>query len=257
MAGLHIVDAVQTDSISNKAGTGAPTFPFGVSTRGSANLPAQATAWTLTADSPEDLYISSPAAPITQALPTTNVKAGKRFRLTVAGATETNYVALQSSGANEIDRIGGTGYILVQALQDAPTTAAHWKVMQLEENSNTIAAVTTGDIGVNSNTIVFRKKQFSSDGICWMEFASATAASGGTSSIGIPASTLPARFRPASAKRVVGILLSNNIVVAAAITVSTDGSVTYKKYDGSNFSGTTGLSDGTTTYHSTSPWIVY
>jgi len=86
---------------------------------------------TLSAASPKQGYVSSPAAAVTVTLPTTDVKAGFVYKLDVEGATETNFVRLNSSGGNEIDRIGGEGFIQVMALQDSPTTAAHWRVVNI------------------------------------------------------------------------------------------------------------------------------
>jgi hypothetical protein len=91
------------------------------------------TSTTLTVASPKQGYVSSPAAAVTVTLPTTDVKAGFRYKLDVTGATETNFVALNSGGGNEVDRIGGEGFIEVIALQDAPTTAAHWRVVNIRE----------------------------------------------------------------------------------------------------------------------------
>lgn len=114
--------------------------------------PAQATAFSLSATSPEYIYISSPTSAINQDLPTTNVTAGQLFRLIVTGATSTNTVTLRSSNADTIDIIAGSGYILVQALQAAPTAAAHWKVLDVYEEASYIFTST----GLTSNqTLTF------------------------------------------------------------------------------------------------------
>lgn len=92
---------------------------------------SSATAQTLTADSPEFILLASPSGAINQDLPTTSVKRGKKFILMVTGATATNTVTLRSSGANNIAIFGGDGYCLVIALQDTPTTAAHWGLVSI------------------------------------------------------------------------------------------------------------------------------
>jgi hypothetical protein len=101
----------------------------------------------LTIASPKQGYVSSPAAAVTVTLPTTDVKAGFVYKIDVVGATETNFVRLNSSGGNEVDRIGGEGFIQVMALQDSPTTAAHWRIVNMYEKSTTapVGSVTFGN----------------------------------------------------------------------------------------------------------------
>jgi hypothetical protein len=128
--------------------------PQGLSSRGDGcpTLHAAVSGHTLDADSAECFRFTSPAGAISQTLPTANVKKGKRFTLLVTGATETNYVALSCGG--EIDRIAGDGVIEVVSLQDAPTTAAHWRVTNLSENASfdlTATGANTGAIAVLAN----------------------------------------------------------------------------------------------------------
>jgi hypothetical protein len=70
------------------------------------------------------------------------IPAGTVFKILVEGASETNFVMLQAVDGStfvEIDRIGfsgganSSGFIEVMALQDNPTTAAHWRVVAIEE----------------------------------------------------------------------------------------------------------------------------
>jgi len=91
----------------------------------------QATAPTITVDSPEVIRIAAPASAITVTLPSTDIKAGKQYTLLVNGATTTNTVTLDSSDSDAIDVIKGTGRIKVIALQDMPTDATHWEVIEL------------------------------------------------------------------------------------------------------------------------------
>ncbi len=124
---------------SNILNDGSADSPRGWASAGDAN-------YTFTSTGPMRVRVASPSTARTVTLPTTGIKAGAEFELLVTGATETNYVVLNSSGANEVDRIGGSGKILVVALQDAPTTAAHWQVVDVWETGVTISATLTGAI---------------------------------------------------------------------------------------------------------------
>lgn len=119
----------------------------------------QATAITLTATSPEEIYISSPTGAVTQVLPTTGVVAGKKFRLIVAGATLTNTVTLQSSSTGTIDIIGGSGFIQVQALIANPTTPAHWKVIDVYETAVSVFALQGATSAPNLTSNIQRRNK--------------------------------------------------------------------------------------------------
>lgn len=152
---------------------------------------SQATAHTLTYQSPQDIYISSPASAINQDLPTTNVLAGQLFRLIVSDATETNYVALRSSGGNEIDRIGGQGFILVQALQNAPTTAGHWKIIDLYEQQAVTITWAFGS-GATFNTVMVRSRRNNSVN---MSIQGGTVSGSSSGYINV-SGAVPSRYRP-------------------------------------------------------------
>src|SRR6187431_2331365 len=84
--------------------------------------------------------VLNPAGDITVRLPTTNVKAGETVRIT---NRSTNIVTVQSSGANDID-LFSTGSITVVALQDTPTSAAHWHVLDVKEAISFTTAPSSG-----------------------------------------------------------------------------------------------------------------
>lgn len=94
----------------------------------------QATAPTLTADSPEEIILT-PVADITVPLPTGTVAsgnpvwAGRRFRFT-NNAAPTNpggpYVLVNASGGGALPPVPPGSVHEYRALQDAPTTPAHW-----------------------------------------------------------------------------------------------------------------------------------
>jgi hypothetical protein len=134
--------------------TSTPTFQAvnaNIANDGSANSPrgwaiATDANYTFSSTGPSRVRCSGMTAAKTVTLPTTGIKAGAEFEVIVSGATEANYVALNSSGANEVDRIGGSGKIVVVALQDTPTTAGHWAVVDVWETGVAISATLTGAI---------------------------------------------------------------------------------------------------------------
>jgi len=75
------------------------------------------------------VQVLNPAGAITVKLPTTSVLAGEVFTIVNQSA---NLVTVQSSGANTIDEIIA-GYVKVVALQDAPTSSSHWRVIDVAE----------------------------------------------------------------------------------------------------------------------------
>lgn len=84
----------------------------------------QATAPTLTSESPEVLVLT-PVAPITLALPTTGVWAGRRFKIINLGSAA-NTITVNASGGTTVGVIPGGQNLELCAYQDAPTTNAHW-----------------------------------------------------------------------------------------------------------------------------------
>jgi len=107
----------------------------------------------LTSSSPRLGIVASPAAAVTITLPTTGITKGYRYRLEVSGATETNYVALNSSGGNEVDRIGGAGFLEVMALQDVPTAAAHWRVIDVDERTGALTFSIASGAGTGASNL--------------------------------------------------------------------------------------------------------
>jgi hypothetical protein len=158
---------------------------------------------TMIASSPTVQRIASPASAVTVTLPTTGIKAGYQMKLIVSGATETNYVALQSSGANEIDRIGGDGVIDVVALQDSPTTAAHWSIINIQEKSTASLTFSSG-AGTSAvypaSSSAFYSRNNKSVSIVFYNSGSGTTGSGSTTiSINTATGVVPSRYRPTAA----------------------------------------------------------
>lgn len=98
-------------------------------------------------------------------LPTTGILAGDQFRIENIGSAE---LGLKSSAgtaftiANSANMDGtiGVGFIRVMALQNTPTTPAHWQVLEVIEKSSWATTFTFnggGTVTTSSATILFQR----------------------------------------------------------------------------------------------------
>lgn len=213
------------------------TFPMGMTSRGGNGFLTGATAHILDADSPMSISIVNPASAINQDIPTSGVLAGRQFLLQVSGATETNYVAFRSSGGNEIDRIGGAGFIFVEALIDNPTTAAHWRVIDAYERTGVITSIPTGANTQTVSMILMRRQRMASF------FTSQPAVAAAASpNITLPAGSIPARFRSPTTFWASTVVINNSSQFSGICQIVADGSVVFFKSDLTNFTGLSGVS---------------
>lgn len=135
--------------------------------------------------------VINPSGAITVKLPTTSILAGET--VTIVNRS-TNLVTVQSSGANLIDAIA-TGTISIVALQDTPTTAAHWFVSYLNESGTFVANFT----GPRSPAVTFRYGRTSSGNGSQVSLVSPdnnTSACSPATFFSSGSSDLPQRLRP-------------------------------------------------------------
>lgn len=99
-------------------------------------------------DAPVQFWTGSSTSQ-TVKLPTTNVKAGQTYEIR-NNCTSTGIVTVQSSGANDILPMSGGCIAVFRALQDTPTTDAHWSFKKYAKNSYTNTSLTT-DTGTTLN----------------------------------------------------------------------------------------------------------
>jgi hypothetical protein len=83
-------------------------------------------------------------------LPTTGVVAGQQYRIENRGTSEAAVLTIQSSGANEILKLGYGCSAMFIAVQSTPTTAAHWIFYKGGRNVLTATSYTT-DTGTSLN----------------------------------------------------------------------------------------------------------
>ncbi len=71
----------------------------------------------------------------------------------------TDLITIQSSGANQIAILGdsstisASGRIKLAATQDTPTTAAHWKVLEIEESGKYLPAISSAHANYGTVTV--------------------------------------------------------------------------------------------------------
>lgn len=86
---------------------------------------------TLTADDPRIINFTNTGGARDIILPSSGVRAGDRYRLIYDSTTSSGGITTQSSNSDAIEPFmhsGAKGHIVVIALQDNPTTKAHWYV---------------------------------------------------------------------------------------------------------------------------------
>ena len=92
----------------------------------------QAAMPTLTSASEEYLLLT-PTAPGVLPLPATGIKRGRRFVILNLATDSANGIRVNASGGTQVTYCPASNYapikVVVMALQDTPTTAAHWKVL--------------------------------------------------------------------------------------------------------------------------------
>lgn len=102
--------------------------------------------------------IISPAAGITVKMPTTGIKAGEVW--TIVRTSTGGSVTVQSSGGNTIDLID-VGHIRLVALQDTPTTASHWSVIDYYSETTYASTYTfngTGSPGTSGSVTHYMRR---------------------------------------------------------------------------------------------------
>jgi hypothetical protein len=220
---------------SRLAPDGGSVGNFAIYTDTSANV-------TLTSTSPRKVFFNSPDGPINVTLPTGDaIKAGYDLRIEVEGATETNRIAIVAT--TTFETIGGSGFVHLMALQDNPTLAAHWRVVDVFEQDVNITA--TGVTGANTNNIlILLTRRNRLVGVSVSQSGQTPAA--GQNKIITPSGTIPARFRTPIATniRCACMVMEANLSISGIARISAVGELEFIKYDSSNFATTLTTSAG-------------
>jgi hypothetical protein len=204
----------------------------------------------LSITSPRVGMLNNPTGPRVITLPP-GVKKGYRYRLEVTGATEANYGAIYSPSGTEVDRIGGVGFIEVMALVDGANLLTDWEVIAVRERTGIITL--TGTTGANTGNVsaIFERNGTAAVG----NFSQVSAAA--AAQVYITTTAIPSRFQNTIITQMMPCALSNNgQYVAGYAFLFTSGTMSFRKYDTSNFTGQSGIGEGTSGYYSTCTWAI-
>lgn len=162
--------SIQGDTITNGAGTGAPSFTQGIIATLAQFTTGAAAGYVHTSDasgnatwqppgvgnvtandsnvvftsSSSRLQICNPTATRTYTLPTTGILAGDKWTFYNQATSSANYITIQSSGANTIAILPPLGVVTFYSAVATPTSAANWiladRVSQLVAYTPTFSA---------------------------------------------------------------------------------------------------------------------
>lgn len=99
------------------------------------------------ANADTQLFAAAPAAAATVTLPSTGVKKGRRFSICTNAIGATNPVTVNSSSGGLYRTLRNSAKLVVIALQDTPTTPAHWFEEQYQEEGTYTHPGTTFSAG--------------------------------------------------------------------------------------------------------------
>jgi hypothetical protein len=235
----------------NKGGTKTDAFIIsgtsGGIVSGFANVRGSEGAGTTTLTKDDNRHqIYNLSAARTNVMPTTGIKAGDKWLI----ENRTSFLlTIQASGGQEINSTNSAnanasiaaGYALLMSLQDTPTTAAHWRVVDVYETGSFSGTWTFGGSGGTSSS---RTNLFTRNGrqvsIYVQDFSATT---GTSANVATTAANMPARLVPGTNNnacvytdyRSNGTLQSSLLVVC----VNGDGSFGAYRQDQANFPNTT------------------
>lgn len=195
----------------------------------------QATALTLSNTSNRIQRIV-PTASIDVNMPTTSIKAQEVWILYNDQAEDATYdMTVKSSGGNTIETIR-QGFIVLMALQDTPTTAAHWKVLDVYERltTNHAFAYNNGSGGTPPGTLSILKMRRQKLVTVIVPVIAGTCTNA-DSRINSTTSVLPSRLLPGAGQNVAVRVKNSGSSLAALGTVelATNG-IMYVWKDGAN-----------------------
>lgn len=180
-----------------------------------------------------------PSATLTVTLPTTSIKSQEVWTIFNGSAFDSGYVLnVQSSGGNAVCSIG-FGYCMLIALQDTPTTAAHWRVLDLNEyvSSNHAFVYNNGSGGTAPGTLTVNKQRIMYTCTLTMGAINGTC-SNADSRINSSTAVVPSRMYPGSTFNVGarGKNSGSNLTTPVCIELSTSGILyVFKDWANANF----------------------
>lgn len=171
----------------------------------------------------EQLFVLSAASVVK--MPTTNILDGDTFKF-FTGNSGNFDLSFQSSagtamtvanGANIDPTMNRNGRVIMVALQNAPTTPAHWQIVELYEEYDD-AATTSGAIaGILSYKFTRHNKQVTFEGVTNATNFSGTA----TATQYLSVSAILPRMQPPFSRSFTQIILYNNVTTQLAASFTT------------------------------------
>jgi len=205
---------------------------------------------TLTASDRRQQLFAQTAA-MTIVLPTTSILAGEI--ISISGNSVTYSLTIQASNLSELTIANscnqaatiGDGNVTLMALQATPTTPAHWRVLNVQEEmevtGNFIGGLTT------AYTMRVQRNNFRVN-------ASIRASTGTGSTTEFYFTALPTRFDPAAQHQRGILLFINGATALGKVTIETSGNIAFGTLSGS-FSGTCGTA-GNSAWRNSFAWDI-
>lgn len=212
-----------------------------------ANLRSSEGAGTTTLTSSDNYHqVFNLSAPRTVVLPSTGVVAGQVYTIENLGGSD---LTIQSSGLNTIETIAtGTnhpiaGRVVLRATQAAPTTAGHWRVLDVYDTGN----YTTTPTGAVTNTAgVWWVRR---PGVVTMTVTQASGTASASPIISLPNSSNPPRIRPNNPVLAACVVRSGGNQEVGQVSIGSTGTLNfYRTVEVNNFTGISGIGNNRTTF---------
>lgn len=204
-----------------------------------ANLRASEGSGTTTLTSSDNYHqVFNLSAARTVVLPTTGVVAGQIYIIENLGAFD---LTIQSSGLNTIETIQ-SGRAVLRSTQAAPTTAAHWRVVDFYDSGSYTGTATGAN--TNSVTVNWVRRPGQVTMLCVQTAATASA----VADITVAATNNPSRLRPASGAQASCVLRNAGLVESGVALINSSGTLQFIRNAEANYSGTVGLGNNRATF---------
>jgi hypothetical protein len=189
----------------------------------------------------------------TVVMPSAGILKGEKWILENRGAFDlvpqaSNTTQIQNNNTTDNAASGSVGdptirvgMVVLEAMQDTPTTPAHWRVADVYEEGS-IASTTAGAI----TTAVTMKYVRKGTSIVQNYNNTSGTASGSSDFIRFPAADMPVRFRIPTGHEMylAGIVRDNSTPVIGRVVLSDNGQVTFAKLPVTNFTGASAMGAG-------------
>jgi hypothetical protein len=229
------LDAGTAGQFLRSNGAAAPDWFYSFNT---ANINTANTTVTLTASDNRYQVFTSFSTGRTVNLPTTSIAAGEVWVLANTAAFD---MTVAASGGSTVDTIQ-SGFIVLVALQAAPTTPAHWLILDFYDSGSYTATCT--DAVTNNATVKWVRKR----GMVQMNVQQTSASAGASNVITASATNNPSRIRPTTSTLAACNVRSSGLTEIGTVAVLSSGGMQFFRQSEANYSGTSGIGNDRTTF---------